>query len=81
MQHLKHYCRTAQYGDLKMHFVTCTGQTSQEQYKSLQHKGHKVSSGLAASNDTMKDRISWICRYTCVDNQLYYLHEAQCHTV
>ena len=38
------------------------GQTSQEQYKSLQCKGDRVSSGLAASNDTLKQTEH--CGYT-----------------
>ena len=42
----------AQYGDLHMQFTTCTGTNlSRTIYKSLQHR---VSSGLVASNETMR---------------------------
>ena len=51
----EHVALEAQYGDLHMQFTTCTGTNlSGTIYKSLQHKGHRVSSGLVASNDTMR---------------------------
>ena len=51
----EHVAFEAQYGDLHMQFTTCTGTNlSGTIYKSLQHKGHRVSSGLVASNETMR---------------------------
>ena len=55
LQHMKLWihCRTAKkYGDLKMHFTTCRG-IDKPLSKNKNHC-HRVSSGLAASNDTMK---------------------------
>ena len=48
----EHVAFEAQYGDLHMQFTTCTGTNlSRTIYKSLQHR---VSSGLVASNETMR---------------------------
>ena len=54
------YCRTAQYSDLKDAFYNMY--EDKPLSKNTNH-GHRVSSGLAASNDTMKQNI--------VDRQVY----------